>query len=129
MRNIISNSKYYFLAGFAGFAEINLKYQRSPANIAWRRSEPEVGTRLKAVTIEGVIPVVCIFCRVITCIEFDLDLHLYECHRMDLVKLPIGSGSLNFRIEYAIEEGRRFGQALNLFDDETKQRLGFSVSK
>jgi hypothetical protein len=32
-------------------------------------------------------------------------------------------------IKYAIDEGRRIGQALNLFDEESKQRLGFFVSK
>jgi len=48
---------------------------------------------------------------------------------MDLVRLPIGKCPLNFRIKYAIEEGRRIGQALNLCDEESKQRLGFFVSK
>jgi hypothetical protein len=76
--------------------------------------------------IEGVGPVICIFCRFVTCIEFDLDLHLYENHRMELVNLPIGKGSLNFRIEYAIKEGRSASLALINLDKESKQRLGFS---
>jgi hypothetical protein len=106
-----------------------LKYQNSQANTGWTSSNPKLGMGKKAVMIEGVNSVVCIFCRFMTCIEFDLDLHLYYSHRMDLVRLPIGKGSLNFRIKYAIDEGRRIGQALNLFDEESKQRLGFFVSK
>lgn len=52
--------------------------------------------------VEGVSPIPCIFCGFITSIEFDLDLHLYEKHRMELVKLPIGKGKMDYRIEYAI---------------------------
>ena len=105
-----------------------MNYQNSPASTEWTSSNPKLGIAIKAVMIEGVNSVACIFCRFMTCIEFDLDLHLYCSHRMDLVRLPIGKGSLNFRIKYAIDEGRRIGQALKLFD-ESKQRLGFFVSK
>lgn len=87
------------------------------------RSKPE--SRIKSVMIEGVIPVVCIFCKFMTCIQFDLHLHLYESHRTELVKLPIGKGSFDFRIEYALNEGRRIGIALHLLDQNSKQRLGF----
>jgi hypothetical protein len=41
-----------------------------------------------------------------------------------LVKQPIGKGSLDFRIEYAINEGRRVGASLRLLDQNSKQRLG-----
>jgi len=44
---------------------------------------------------------------------------------MELVKLPLGKGSLDFRIEYAINEGRRVGVALRLLDENSKQKLGF----
>ena len=71
------------------------------------------------------MPVVCIFCRFTTSIEFDLGLHLYESHKIELVKLPIGKGSLDFRIEYAINEGKRVGAALHLLDQNSKQKLGF----
>jgi hypothetical protein len=77
------------------------------------------------VVIAGVISVVCIFCRFTTSIEFDLELHLLENHKMELVKLPIGKSSLDFRIEYAINEGRRVGAALLLLDQNSKQKLGF----
>lgn len=96
-----------------------MKYQNSDINTG----RPESGT--KSAIIEGVIPIVCIFCRFITCVEFDLEIHLYEGHRIELVKLPIGKGSFDFRIKYAIDEGRRVGLALNLLDENSKQRLGF----
>jgi len=44
---------------------------------------------------------------------------------MELVKLPVGKGSLDFRIEYAINEGRRVGAALHLLDQNFKQKPGF----
>ncbi len=103
-----------------GFAGISLRYQNLRTGI---RSKPE--SRIKSVMIEGVIPLVCIFCKFMTCIQFDLELHLYESHKMELVRLPIGKGSLNFRIEYAMNEGRRVGDALRLLDQNSKQKLGF----
>jgi hypothetical protein len=103
------------------FAGVSLRYKNSDVNIG--RENPQTKTR--SVMIEGLIRLVCIFCKFITCIEFDLELHLYESHRMELVKLPIGKGSLDFRIEYAINEGRRVGRALLLLDENTKQSLGF----
>jgi hypothetical protein len=82
--------------------------------------------KIKGRLIDGLIPLVCIFCKnYITCIEFDLDLHLYENHRMELVKLPIGKGSLDFRINYSIEEGRRVGSILQTLNKEDREKLGF----
>jgi hypothetical protein len=37
-----------------------------------------------------------------TYIEFDLALHLFEAHKLAMVKLPIGKGSMDMRIEYAV---------------------------
>jgi hypothetical protein len=79
----------------------------------------------QGVTIEGMTPLICIFCKYMTYIEFDLDLHLYQNHRMDLVKLPIGRGSLDTRINYAIEEGKRVGINLRALNKEAKHKLGF----
>lgn len=70
-----------------------------------REFEAKMG--IQSVMIEGVIPSACIFYKFITCIKLDLELYLYENHKMELVKLPVGKGSLDFRIEYAINEGRR----------------------
>ena len=75
--------------------------------------------------IEGMVPLICIFCKYMTYIEFDLDLHLYQNHRMDLVKLPIGRGSLDTRINYAIQECRRVGINLSCLNKEAKHKLGF----
>ena len=36
-----------------------------------------------------------------------------------------GKGSLDFRIEYAINECRRIGAALLLLDQNSKQKLGY----
>jgi hypothetical protein len=44
---------------------------------------------------------------------------------MDLVKLPIGRGSLDTRISYAIEEGKRVGINLRCLNKEAKHKLGF----
>ena len=99
-----------------------MKYQNLDNNAGWK-GQPEKGT--KSTIIKGVIPIVCIFCRFITCVELDLEIHLYERHRMELVKLPIGKGSLDFRIEYAINEGKRVGAALHQLDHNSKQKLGF----
>jgi hypothetical protein len=71
---------------------------------------------------------VCIFCKhYLTDNEFDLDLHLYEEHRLRLVKLPIGKGSLSFRIGYAISEGRRLGELLKYTTRETWEKLGWNM--
>lgn len=51
-----------------------------------------------------------------TQIEFDLDLHLYEHHRMELVKLPIGKANIDKRISYAIEDGKRVGTNLRILN-------------
>ena len=91
---------------------------------------------------------VCIFCKHYkTHIAFDLDLHLYECHKKDLQKLPIGrqyrndkekllqfqlpcyigilKSSMDFRIEFAIEEGKRIGKLIPTLDKEIRIKLGF----
>lgn len=101
-------------------AGIVLRYKSSYLNTGSKR-----GSETKSVIIEGLNPLVCIFCRFTTCIELDLELHLYESHKMELVKIPIGKGSLDFRLEYGINEGRRVGAALHLLDKNSKQKLGF----
>ena len=69
---------------------------------------------------------VCIFCKCyLTDNEFDLDLHLYENHKPKLIKLPIGKGSLSFRIGYAVSEGKRLGEFLKYTTRETREKLGW----
>ena len=51
----------------------------------------------------GLPAIPCIFCYSYkTPIEFDLGNHLLERHRMDLVKLPIGKGDMEYRISHSI---------------------------
>jgi hypothetical protein len=75
--------------------------------------------------IQGKTPIVCIFCKFMTSIEFDLDLHLYEHHRMELVKLLIGKANMDKRISYAIEDGKRVGMNLQILNREARENLGF----
>lgn len=63
-----------------------------------------------------------------TSIEFDLDLHLYEEHRMELVQLPIGKGNIDFRIQYAIEEGKRVRDTLSNMTPEARNSVGIFMS-
>ena len=84
----------------------------NPVNSKWsdnihkREQDAVLLSPVKPVMIDGVDPIVCIFCGFRTCVEFDLRQHLRENHWMDLVKLPIGRGSIPFRIAYAIDKGR-----------------------
>ena len=72
---------------------------------------------------------VCIFCKhYITDIGFDLDLHLYEKHKLKLIKLLIGKGSFNFIIGYAIDQGKKIGEVLKYAIKETREKLGWSLS-
>ncbi len=68
---------------------------------------------------------VCIFCRRTIEIEFDLELHLHEQHRIELVGLCYGKGSLDSRIEYAIEEGNKVALAIKHLNKEDRMKLGF----
>jgi hypothetical protein len=69
---------------------------------------------------------VCIFCKdYITDNGFDLDLHLYENHKLQLIKLPIGKGSISFRIDYAIDQGKNLGQVLKYATKESREKLGW----
>ena len=72
---------------------------------------------------------VCIFCRYyFTDTDLDLDLHLYEDHKLNLVKLPLGKGSLNARIGYAIDQGKNLGQVLKHATKNRRERLGWFLS-
>ena len=71
------------------------------------------------------LPIVCIFCKRTIEIEFDLELHLHEQHRMELVRLCWGRGSLDSRIEYAIEEGNKVAAAIKHLNKKDRMKLGF----
>ena len=50
----------------------------------------------------GLPEIPCMFCDYKDCIEFDLELHYLERHRSELINLPIGKGSMDYRAEYAV---------------------------
>lgn len=71
---------------------------------------------------------VCIFCKdYITDSEFDLDLHLYENHKPRLIKLPVSKRSLNYRIGYAINQGKKLGEVLKHTNSESRKKLGWLI--
>jgi hypothetical protein len=39
-----------------------------------------------------------------TYIEFDLELHMLESHRMAMIQLPIGKGNMTVRVDYAVAQ-------------------------
>jgi hypothetical protein len=47
-----------------------------------------------------------------TYIEFDLVLHMYEAHRMAMVKLPIGKGNMAKRVDYAVDQCKHMTRQL-----------------
>lgn len=73
--------------------------------------------------IEGIPPTPCIFCNYVTSIEFDLDIHLYAEHRYELVKLPVGKGSMDFRIEYALKQGKKIQDAVSYLTPKARDNL------
>ena len=52
-----------------------------------------------------------------TYIEFDLALHLYEAHKLAMVKLPIGKGSMDIRIAHAVEHCKAMTLYLRKYPD------------
>ena len=57
-------------------------------------------------------------------IEFDLELHLHEQHRLELLRLWRGRGSMDSRIEYAIKEGKKIAAAIKHLNKEDRIKLG-----
>lgn len=71
-------------------------------------AENEAAVRLRNKIKEVVLPAIpCIFCSFSEPIEFDVFLHHLERHKPELLKLPIGKGSMEFRAEYAIDLAKR----------------------
>lgn len=84
----------------------------------------DINTEIESVKIEAITPVVCIFCKFTTCIEFDMEQHLYGNHRISLLKLSLRRNSFDSRIEYAINEGEKVGATSQL--DENSLARGTS---
>ena len=60
----------------------------------------------------------CLWCDYKHHIEFDLGNHLLASHRDELLKLPIGKGSMDIRIDYAIQQTKRMMAAQYEDDDD-----------
>jgi hypothetical protein len=80
----------------------------TPSTIAADTCTTKPQDERKTGYVVGLPEIPCIFhCGYKTSIEFDLALHLQEHHRMDLIKLPIGKGSMEYRADYAVELGKK----------------------
>lgn len=111
------------LAGFAGFAGLGQRY-KSGGMPAVMTNGPNLIEKINSDKSHPFL--VCIFCRhYFTDTELDLDLHLYENHKLNLVKLPIGKGSLGFRIGYAVNQGKNLGQVLKFATKDHREKLGW----
>jgi hypothetical protein len=75
-----------------------------PSSLIYTRDK-EKDDNNNTTLLSGLPKIPCIFCTYSNPIRFDLELHLIEKHRMDLVKLRIGKASMEVRIDYAIELG------------------------
>lgn len=82
--------------------------------------DESIVTEIENVVTDGLPPISCIFCNFVTCIEFDMDNHLWGNHRIELFRLPI-RGSLDLRIQTTIDEGKRAASTLHLNTTITKQ--------
>jgi hypothetical protein len=58
----------------------------------------------------------CTWCDYKNTIEFDLGNHYLENHRDELMKLPVAKGSMEVRIDYAIQQMKR--RMAEQYDDE-----------
>jgi hypothetical protein len=64
----------------------------------------------------------CIYCSYFDCIEFDLSLHYIEKHRQNLIRLPIGKGSIDDRADYVVElSKKRLFESLDDNEDEDNE--------
>ena len=70
------------------------------------------------VTTVGLPEIPCAWCDYKNAIEFDLGNHLFAIHRDELLKLPIGKGSMEIRIDYAIQRIKRIMVAQYNEEDE-----------
>ena len=58
-------------------------------------------------TSVGLPEIPCAWCDYKHTIEFDLGNHLLANHRGELMKMPVGNGSMEIRIDYAIQQTKR----------------------
>ncbi|MGA7898978.1 MAG: hypothetical protein WCA39_08980, partial [Nitrososphaeraceae archaeon] len=71
------------------------------------------------VALAGLPEIPCAWCDYKHTIEFDLGNHLLANHRGELMKLPVGKGSMEIRIDYAIQQTKRMMAAQ--YEDENAE--------
>jgi hypothetical protein len=83
-------------------------YEKSSSTNLFLSRSTEVIIPIKETIIEGIDPINCLFCNNYrTSIVFDLGMHLYNNHRMEVFKLTIGKGNMERRIDYVVEECKK----------------------
>ena len=96
-----------------------LKSDASDASDASSATEPSQNQKTKAEQV-GLPEIPCTFCDYKDPIEFDLSLHYLEKHRQNLIRLPIGKGSIDKRADYAVELSKK--RLAESFDDDDDDR-------
>ena len=68
----------------------------------------------------------CLWCDYKNPIEFDLGNHLQANHKQELIKLPIGKGSMETRVDHAIQWAKRKAR-FEYADDDTMKIMRMIV--
>jgi hypothetical protein len=97
----------------------SLKSDASDASDASNATKPSQNQKTKAEQV-GLPEIPCTFCDYKDPIEFDLSLHYLEKHRQNLIRLPIGKGSIDKRADYAVELSKK--RLAESFDDDDDDR-------
>jgi hypothetical protein len=82
-----------------------LKCDASDASDAPYRKGNQIG-KTKAEQV-GFPDMPCLYCAYKDPLDFDLSLHYIEKHRQDLIRLPMGKGSIDDRADYAVKLSKR----------------------
>ena len=70
--------------------------------------------------LAGLPEIPCAWCDYKNTIEFDLGNHLLANHRSELMKLPVGKGPIEVRIDYAVQQMKRMMGAQYNDDEDTE---------
>ena len=120
--NTDNTSKLHNNAYYASVTDTRNNVKASPtsppkcvASVASVTESSNKNKRNKAEEV-GLPEIPCRWCNYKDCIEFDLVNHYLQFHKLQLFKLPIGKGSMEYRAEYVIE-GTKRKMAASIPDD------------
>jgi hypothetical protein len=124
--NSLDSSEYYNKAGIKTAeqkiaTEKAFPYPRSVASVGSvadiknHTDTTNIKTRDKTKEV-GLPAIPCLFCNYKDPIDFDLSIHYLEKHKPELLRLPIGKGSMEKRADYAVELAKQ--KLLEAFEDE-----------